>query len=42
MRPVENPWGDGDALMGQVADGWAGRPVWGVGRNTWIKYVATR
>jgi hypothetical protein len=39
-RPIQNPWGDGDALMNQVADGWGGTPLWGKTRNTWIKYVA--
>ena len=39
-RAITNPWGDGDALMSQVADGWGGTPLWGRTRNTWIKYVA--
>jgi hypothetical protein len=38
-RPIENPWSGGDDLMKQVADGWTGRPLWGHGRNTWIKFV---
>jgi hypothetical protein len=36
---IPNPWGEGDSLMTQVADGWTGKPVWGQSRNTWIKYV---
>jgi hypothetical protein len=39
-RPIDNPWGEGDALMNQVADGWTGKPLWGRSRNTWIKFVA--
>ena len=39
-QPIANPWGDGDRLMGQVADGWTGTPIWGTSRNTWIKFVA--
>lgn len=38
--PIVNPWSDGDSLMAQHADGWAGKPIWGGSRNTWIKYVA--
>jgi hypothetical protein len=36
---IAKPWGEGDGLMTQVANVWAGKPVWGRGRNTWIKYV---
>jgi hypothetical protein len=39
-RRIANPWGEGDALMNQIADGWSGEPIWGEGRNTWIKFVA--
>jgi hypothetical protein len=39
-QPIENPWGEGDDLMKQVADGWTGKPLWGRARNTWIKFVA--
>jgi hypothetical protein len=39
-QAIANPWGDGDRLMGQIADGWTGRPIWGKTRNTWIKFVA--
>lgn len=35
-----NPWSEGDGLMNQVADGWTGKPIWGEGRNTWIKFQA--
>jgi hypothetical protein len=38
--PVSKPWGDGDSLMAHHADGWAGKPIWGGSRNTWIKFVA--
>jgi hypothetical protein len=38
--PISRPWGDGDSLMAQYADGWAGKPIWGGSRNTWIKFVA--
>ena len=34
------PWGDGDSLMNQHADGWRGRPIWGGSPNTWIKFIA--
>jgi hypothetical protein len=37
-RPIANPWGEGDRLMSQIADGWTGKPVWGRARSTWIKY----
>jgi hypothetical protein len=30
----------GDDLMKQFADGWTGKPPWGRGRNTWIKFGA--
>ena len=39
-QPIPNPWGDGDRLMNEVADGWSGQPLWGRTRNTWIKYIA--
>lgn len=39
-QAIENPWADGDDLMRQIADGWAGKPLWGRSRNTWIKFVA--
>jgi hypothetical protein len=39
-RPIETPWEAGDSLMKSHADGWAGTPVWGESRNTWIKFVA--
>jgi hypothetical protein len=39
-QAIANPWADGDGLMKHIADGWAGRPVWGKSRNTWIKFVA--
>ncbi len=38
--PVANPWDQGDSLMARHADGWAGKPVWGGSRNTWIKFIA--
>jgi len=40
VLPIAAPWGDGDSLMARHADGWAGKPVWGGSRNTWIKFVA--
>jgi hypothetical protein len=39
-RSIQNPWAEGDGLMRHFADGWSGRPLWGNGRNTWIKFVA--
>lgn len=39
-RSIANPWGDGDGLMSQIADGWPGKPIWGESRNTWVKFVA--
>ncbi|WP_435008581.1 hypothetical protein P12x_005789 [Tundrisphaera lichenicola] len=38
--PIAFPWGEGDSLMTRHADGWAGKPVWGTSRNTWIKFIA--
>jgi hypothetical protein len=39
-QAIAKPWNEGDALMNRVADGWKGQPLWGMTRNTWIKYVA--
>lgn len=40
VQLIENPWLDGDGLMRQHAgEHWSGSPVWGGGRNTWIKVI---
>ncbi len=37
---IARPWGGGDPLLSQVADGWSGTPLWGRTPNTWLKYIA--
>ncbi len=40
VEVIDNPWSEGDALMRRHAGAhWSGTPVWGRGRNTWIKVV---
>ena len=39
-KTVSSVWGDGDLLMRQYAGtNWAGQPIWGDSRNTWIKAI---
>ncbi|TDU70966.1 hypothetical protein EI77_02084 [Prosthecobacter fusiformis] len=38
---IAKPWADGDAFMHQFAgSAFPGKPLWGAGSSTWIKYVA--
>jgi len=39
-QPVKRPWHEGDRIMSRHVKGWAGSPLWGSTRNTWIKFVA--
>jgi hypothetical protein len=39
-RQIKEKWGQGDARMNGITDGWKGEAIWGDSRNTWIKYVA--
>jgi hypothetical protein len=41
-RPVLHPWDRGNATIKRMAKGWAGDPLWGTSRNTWIKYRVPR
>ena len=40
VRVIDSPWSDGDTLTRRHAgSNWSGTPVWGNGRNTWIKVI---
>jgi len=40
VKGIETPWDSGNPLMLQHAgESWTGTPIWGGGRNTWIKVV---
>lgn len=40
VQVIDNPWPVGDELMRQYAgSNWSGTPVWGAGRNTWVKVI---
>jgi hypothetical protein len=39
-HPVQRPWHEGDKIMEKQVTEWAGSPIWGSTRNTWMKFVA--
>jgi hypothetical protein len=41
--PIAKPWEEGDEHMRQnTGDAFSGKPLWGGGASTWIKYVAPK
>jgi hypothetical protein len=41
-RPIERRWSGGDERIKRLTKNWAGEPVWGTSRNTWVKYRVPR